>query len=169
MAFNTKINCDNTITGVERMSELLFKQLKLTRDRFVKRVQSINPETVEIQPEGFNNNIHWMVGHVLTVAEQFFFGYPEKSTHLPTNYKELFGGGTKPADWTSDVPTVSVLVGQLEEQFERIIQIPSSQFSEKLDKPFLGCETFGELASFGVYHEALHLGQIQTLARLIEA
>ncbi len=65
------------------MSEILFKQYDLTRDRFIKRVQEINPEIVDIQPKGFNNNIHWMVGHVLTVAEQFLFGYPANS-HQPS-------------------------------------------------------------------------------------
>jgi hypothetical protein len=151
------------------MSEILFKQYNLTRDRFIKRVQNINPEIVDIQPKGFNNSIHWMVGHVLTVAEQFLFGFPANSTHLPENYKELFGSGTKPADWTGDVPSVSLLVEQLAEQLKRINQIPVSQLADKLEKPFLGCETFGELAGFGAYHEALHLGQIQTLTRLLEA
>lgn len=151
------------------MSELFFKQIDMTRSRFLKRVQELNPEIVDIQPKGFNNNIHWMVGHVLTVAEQFFFGYPTKSTNLPANYKELFGGGTKPADWTGDIPPVSVLVKQLEEQYERITKIPSSQFTKSLEKPILGCETFGELAGFGVYHEALHLGQIQAMTRFIQA
>lgn len=151
------------------MSEVFFKQFEMTRSRFIKRVRDLNPEIVDVQPKGFNNNIHWMVGHVLTIAEQFFFGYPTKSTNIPANYKEFFGGGTKPADWTDDVPSVSVLVKQLEEQYERITKIPPSQFAEKLEKPLLGCETFGELAGFGVFHEALHLGQIQTLARLIQA
>ncbi|MCQ6282257.1 DinB family protein [Bacillus sp. EB600] len=151
------------------MSEIIFKQYNLTRDRFIKRVQNINPEIVDIQPKGFNNNIHWMVGHVLTVAEQFLFSFPANSANLPASYKELFGSGTKPDDWTSDVPSVAVLVDQLTEQLNRINQIPASQLAEKLEKPFLGCETFGELAGFGVYHEALHLGQIQTFVRLIEA
>jgi uncharacterized damage-inducible protein DinB len=151
------------------MSEVFYKQFDMARSRFIKRVQDLNPEIVEIQPKGFNNNIHWQVGHVLTVAEQFFFGYPTKSTSLPANYKEFFGSGTKPQDWTDDVPSFSVLVKQLEEQFERVTKIPPSQLAEKLEKPFLGCETFGELASFGVFHEAMHLGQIQTLARLIQA
>jgi uncharacterized damage-inducible protein DinB len=151
------------------MSEAFYKQFEMARSRFLKRVQDLNPEIVDIQPKGFNNNIHWQVGHVLTVAEQFFFGYPTKSTNLPANYKEFFGSGTKPQDWTDDVPSFSVLVKQLEEQFERVNKIPPSQLAEKLEKPFIGCETFGEIAGFGVFHEGLHLGQIQTLARLIQA
>jgi uncharacterized damage-inducible protein DinB len=151
------------------MSEVFYKQFEMARSRFLKRVQDLNPEIVDIQPKGFNNNIHWQVGHVLTVAEQFFFGYPTKSTNLPADYKDFFGGGTKPQDWTNDVPAFSVLVKQLEEQFERVSKIPPSHLAEKLEKPFLGCDTFGELAAFGIFHEAMHLGQIQTLARLILA
>jgi uncharacterized damage-inducible protein DinB len=151
------------------MGEVLFKQYEMSRERIIKRVQAINPDIVDIQPKGFNNNIHWMVGHVLTVSEQFLFGFPTKSSNLPANYLELFGSGTKPADWTGDVPSVLVLVEQLTEQLKRINQIPASQFTQRLEKPFLGCETLGQLAGFGVFHEAMHLGQIQTMVRLIEA
>jgi uncharacterized damage-inducible protein DinB len=151
------------------MSELFFKQFNLTRERFLKEVQSIDPEIADVLPKGFNNNIHWVVGHVLTVAEQFLFGYPANSTNLPANYKELFGGGTKPADWSGDVPSIAVLIEQLSEQIKRINEIPESQLAKKLEKPFLGFETFGELGSLAMFHEANHLGQIHAMARVIQA
>jgi hypothetical protein len=150
------------------MSELLFKQFVLTRNNFIKRVEPIDKEIVDVQPSGFNNNIHWIVGHVLTVAEQFLFGFPIQSSHLPASYKELFGNGTKPADWNGSVPSVEELLGQLKEQLERIKEIPAERFNDRLEKPFRDLETFGELANMAVFHEANHLGQIQTMKRLIE-
>lgn len=151
------------------MSELLLKSFELTRNYFVKIIDAVDEGLADVQPEGFNNTIHWHVGHALTVAEQFMFGYPKKSANIPENYMELFATGTKPADWKGEVPSFQDLSAQLKEQLGRIKEIPVESFSERLKTPFLGQETFGELANFAVFHESLHLGQIQAMKRVIEA
>jgi uncharacterized damage-inducible protein DinB len=149
------------------MSELLFKNIELTRSSFLKTIAGLEEGISEIQPKGFNNNIHWHIGHVLTTAEQFMFGFPKKSTYLPENYLALFGTGTKPADWQGEVPSVSQLTLQLKEQLTRMKEIPVESFSAKLKTPFLGQETFGELTNFAFMHEAVHLGQIKAMKRVI--
>lgn len=151
------------------MSELLFKSFELTRGYLLKNVESLDEAILDVQPQGFNNTIHWHVGHVLTVTEQFLFGFPEKSTNLPANYMEFFATGTKPSDWQRDVPSVQELTAQLHEQLKRIKEIPGESFDEKLKTPFLGQETFGELANLGIFHESIHLGQMQAMKRVIEA
>lgn len=150
------------------MSELLFKQFELTRGLFLKNIETITPEQASVQPEGFNNNIHWQIGHVLTVTEQFMMGFPKKSNHLPANYIELFGKGTRPSEWTGDVPSAEVLSDQLKAQLGRIKEVPASMLDEKLKKPFLGLETFGELANMALFHEAYHLGQIHAMKKLVK-
>lgn len=149
------------------MSELLFKQYELTRRSFFKTIEAIAAEQASVQPEGFNNNIHWNIGHVLTVTEQFMMGFPKKSSHLPANYIELFGNGTRPSEWTGDVPSVDVLRDQMKAQLGRIKEVPVSMLEEKLKKPFLGLETFGELANMALFHEAYHLGQIHAMKKLV--
>lgn len=150
------------------MSELLFKNMEVTRSYFLKNVQAVEEGLVDVQPEGFNNTIHWHVGHVLTVAEQLTFGFPKNSSNLPANYMELFATGTKPADWHGEVPSVSELAVQLTDQLKRMKEIQVASLSEKLKTPFLGCETFGELVSFSLFHESMHLGQIHAMKRVIE-
>lgn len=151
------------------MSELLFKNMELTRGFFLKNISALNEEIVDVQPEGFNNTIKWHIGHVLTTAEQFMFGYPKRSTSIPANYMELFATGTKPSDWQGEVPSVSELTAQLKDQLMRMKEIPAGSFGDKLPKPFLGQETFGEICNFSLFHESLHLGQIQAMKRVIES
>lgn len=151
------------------MSEVLLKSFATARNYLLKNVEVLDQNIVDIQPEGFNNTIHWHVGHVLTVAEQFMFGFPKKSANLPANYLELFGNGTKPADWNGEAPSVQELTVQLKEQFERIQEIPVESFAEKLKTPFLGQETYGELTSFAIFHESMHLGQISAMKRVVQA
>lgn len=149
------------------MSELLLKQFEVARGNFIKSIEKIPNEALDVQLEGLNNTIHWHIGHVLTVAEMMLFGFPKRSTYLPENYVQLFGNGTKPADWPGEVPSVETLIGQIKEQASRIQEIPVDSFTEKLPKPFLGSETFGELAFFAISHELHHLGQIHTSKLLI--
>jgi uncharacterized damage-inducible protein DinB len=151
------------------MSELLFKHYALAREKFIKSVAELDEGIEDVQPEGFNNTIHWHVGHVLTVAEQFMFGFPKKTTQLPANYIELFASGTSPAAWQGDVPSVQELIVQLQEQLTRIKEIPAEVVNQRLKTPFLGQETFGELTNFAIFHESIHLGQIQAMKRFIKA
>jgi hypothetical protein len=151
------------------MVELLSKHFALTRGFFVKNTDALSEGIADTQPEGFNNTIHWQIGHVLTVAEQIMFDFPKKSTNLPVTYMELFASHTKPADWHGDVPSIQRLSVQLKEQIKRIKEIPKESFTKTLKTPFLGQETFGELANFAIFHETLHLGQMQAMKRVIEA
>ncbi|NRD77603.1 DinB family protein [Bacillus sp. BRMEA1] len=150
------------------MSELLIKSFELTRSFVLKTVDALSENTVDVQPEGFNNTIHWHIGHILTCAEQFMFGFPKKSAHLPENYMQLFATGTKPANWQGDVPSIQELSARLKDQIIRIKEIPAESFNERLKTPFLGLETFGEVANFAVFHESNHLGQILAMKRMIE-
>jgi len=150
------------------MDELVFKQFKVAKDFFIRNVEAISTEVASVQPDGFNNTIHWHIGHVLTFTEQLMFGFPEKTIYLPINYVELFRNGTKPADWQGKVPSLEELISQLKDQSIRLQQIPSEQLKETLQKPFMGFETFGELAGLAVLHESNHLGHIQAMKRVVE-
>jgi len=157
-----------SVKGEKEMNKLVFKQFEIGREYFLKIIGAVSEDQTDVQPDGFNNTIHWHTGHVLTVTEQTMFGFPHATTHLPANYMELFGNGTKPADWTGEVPTMDELMIQLKDQLVRIQQIPAEQLNNTLEKPFLGCKTFGELAGVTLMHEATHMGQIQAMKRIIE-
>jgi DinB superfamily len=155
--------------GGIKMSELLFKNIEVTRNYFLKNIEALDESIIDVQPEGFNNTIHWHIGHVLTVTEQFIFGYPKKSANLPANYMEFFAKDTKPADWQGEVPSLNELSAQLKDQQKRMKEVPAESLKVKLQKPLLGLETFGEVANFSLFHETLHLGQIQAMKRVILA
>ncbi len=146
----------------------LKSQFQFTRESLLKEIEGIDPELFDVQPKGFNNTIHWHVGHVLNAAEFFLFGHPETG-NLPAHYATLFGYGSKPADWTGEVPSVEVLTEQLQEQLTRILDIPEERFSDKLPKPFMAFETVEEITGFTIFHESNHLGQIHAMKRVIEA
>ncbi|RHW37621.1 DinB family protein [Lysinibacillus yapensis] len=148
------------------MSELIKMQYAKTRQNLTKVLEDVSPEVLERIPAGFNNNIHWQVGHILVAAELFMF-YGQNN--LPPQYNEYFKSGSKPAEWAGEVPSISSILELLNEQLERINALPEEAFTVELPEPFIGNKNTGELAAFGAFHEALHLGQIQMLKRFILA
>lgn len=148
------------------MGEYLKKQFVRSRTALKQTLENVSPEVYLAIPDGFNNNLLWQAGHILTTAEYFFF-YKKES--IPASYQKLFYPGTKPADWPADVPDMETLLRQLDEQLERIQAIDAKAFDEPLPKKLFGNETKGELAAFAAFHEAMHVGQIQIMKRLIES
>ena len=73
--------------------------------RRVRRLLESTPEKIADEiPEGFNNNIRWHGGHILTVADAFF-----GLGSIPGEYQALFGPGSKPGNWPGEVPSLSNL------------------------------------------------------------
>jgi len=147
------------------VSELIKLQFELSRDGLLKDLEGVSPEVLDVVPEGFNNNVRWHIGHILSVGEQFMFG---RNGQLPAEYNDYFGYGSKPANWTEDVPTAETLVEQLKTQLNRIKEIPNEVFANELPKQILGRGTVGELAALAAYHEANHCGQIHAMLRVVK-
>jgi len=143
-------------------------QFQLVRTSLLKEIESTDSSLFDIQPTGFNNTIHWHIGHVLTAGETFLLGYPN-SDKLPSNYATLFGYGSKPSEWNGEVPSVEELVQQLKDQLNRLLSIPNEQFSAKLEQPFLGMNTVEGIANLLVVHESNHIGQIHAMKLIIES
>ena len=156
------IRVEHTIGG-DHMGELIKKEFELLRTRLYPRVEEISEEVIDIQPEGFNNTIHWHVGHILTVTEGFLFA---ENGQLPVEYKELFAPKTKPSDWKGEVPSIATLVQQLKNSMNVLTKFQMNDLMNNYLKPKFGCTTVGELAGFTFYHETYHFGQIHAMKRL---
>jgi uncharacterized damage-inducible protein DinB len=149
------------------MSHYLVMQFEMTRERLQQFLKSTSETLSDQMPKGFNNTIRWNVGHILTVADAFF-----GLKMLPTVYKDLFWKGTKPADWTGEVPSLETLASQLQQQTAQIKDTFAERLKEKLAKPIYlngyQIETIGSVFSFNNIHEATHLGYMNALKRAIE-
>jgi len=148
-------------------SNLIISQFEFTHNGFMDEIKDLDEKQLETYPDGFNNTIHWHIGHVLTINETFLFGFPDNTEHLPESYNDLFGYGTKPADWPNDVPSVDKLKEQLNSQLERIKQIPAEKFEEKLPESIMGAQTYGELAAVAAIHEGNHTGRVNGMKKVL--
>ncbi|WP_246939253.1 DinB family protein [Bacillus pinisoli] len=145
------------------------KQFELTRGQLIKFLKETDATLFDDQPKGFNNTLRWHAGHLLVATEGFMFGFPKKSTNLSLSYIELFGMGTRPSNWKHEIPSLEKLIEQLEDQAERVRELPEQFFSKDLPFTFPvgNVETFRDLFGFMLYHEADHLGQMKAMKRIL--
>jgi hypothetical protein len=141
------------------------------RQNLLNVLEPVTEEQARIIPPQFNNNILWNAGHTLLTVENFLFSDTGRNSALPPNYKELFSRGTKPEDWTGDVPALRKIITELTEQRNRV----RIAFAEKLDEPITAQYPFqvepppaavGDILSFAVYHEGTHTGSIRALKKM---
>ncbi|WP_188456894.1 DinB family protein [Virgibacillus oceani] len=146
-------------------------RIDFPRNGFIKFAKGLDERIVDVQPHGFNNTIHWHIGHVLVSTEGFLFGYPKQSANIPESYHEFFATGTKPADWSTDAPSLSELIEHLEQQLARINNLSDEFLAKEIPftLPFGNFKTYEDLYDFSIYHESDHLGQIKAMKRIIEA
>ncbi|MFD2371033.1 DinB family protein [Brevibacillus sp. GCM10020057] len=144
----------------------------LVRSLTLGALNNASEEIADVIPAGFNNNIRWNLGHILVTQDSFMYG--PSCPHLPESYPALFKPGSKPADWTGDVPTLATLAAQLEEQKARIKEAFAGRLDEKLPQPFhLGnkgtMHTLGEMFAFSLFHEGMHANALGLLLKAVKS
>ncbi|AEP87498.1 DinB family protein [Bacillus spizizenii] len=147
--------------------ENIFKQLETVRNITVELLETIHETKWDAIPEGFRNNIRWNAGHILTIQELFANGFHSISKNLPGRYLDYFSKDTSPANWGEQAPSKEELLRLLKDQSAWIRTACEGNLEQKLDKPFRGFETFGELLLFGSFHEGLHTGIINAQDKIV--
>ncbi|MGA9289138.1 MAG: DinB family protein [Anaerobacillus sp.] len=143
--------------------EQIFQQVNLVRKATLKVMDSVTEEQADQQPEGFNNTIRWNFGHIYVVQNALIAKYGGKSIETPSRYFQLFGPGTKPADWQGDIPSLDELKQKLEEHPVRLKEVLTGQLNDEAAEAFLSLPTVGEILNFTLYHEGVHTGTIKAL------
>ncbi|WP_163103271.1 DinB family protein [Peribacillus alkalitolerans] len=148
----------------------LFKQLQFVRGNTISFVKNLSMDVVGYHPEGFNNNIHWNYGHILTSNEMLLFKLAGKEYKHEDKFT-FFKGGTKPSGWEGEVTSIEELTLALQEQEQRILETFNDCLDQPLAHPFnlgsrLPLETVRDALTFCIYHEGLHQGSIGSLLKV---
>ncbi|GAB6991473.1 DinB family protein [Paenibacillus pini] len=140
-----------------------------TRNNIVQKLQDLPESKRNIVPEGFNNSIHWQIGHILTVTNFLVFHFAGKPSVIPDNYPTFFGPGTKPADWTEEPPAWDTLIAELSQQVELIQEHFEGHLSDPVvvKENFAKAETVDELLVMNLGHENSHAGMINSLIKVL--
>ncbi|MGF7048154.1 putative damage-inducible protein DinB [Paenibacillus sp. DS2015] len=152
------------------MSEaFLFGLFERVRERIIHQVENVPESHRNLVPNGFNNSLHWQLGHIITISDGVILGYGGVESKIPTSYAPLFRNGTKPADWQKEPPHWDVLILQLREQFQVLQETLHGKLSEPVavKDNFAKAETIGDLVQLNMTHENLHLGMITAMVKVL--
>jgi len=146
-------------------------QLNFARIYTQGRLQAIEEEQWDIQPQGFNNTIRWNAGHIFTTMESLVKkGIPTYELVHP-EWVQFFKGGTKPADWTLDPPTKEELLAALEQQPARVIDFLTGKLDQQMPESmkigkFHEMSTVEAIIQFVIWHEGIHAGHIFGMSKI---
>lgn len=153
------------------MSDLfIFGLFERTRKSILGYTAELTPEQRSIVPVGFNNNIHWQLGHVIFIADAIVFGFAGKNAQVPAEYRTFFGPGTKPADWTTEAPAWEELLDLFTKQTQMFRETFAGHTNEPVANKdnFAKADTIGDLLELNTMHESSHSGMINAMSRLVK-
>lgn len=152
--------------------KMLFSQVDFYRKITLGLFEGIDEETADRIPSGFNNSIRWHLGHIYVAQENIALRHAGIEPNIPSQYKKLFEGGTKPSEWKLTPPALSELKDYLSTQPERIKTCLEGKLDQPIVLPFaipgiVEFKTIGETLNFSLYHEGQHTGFIKALKKAL--
>ena len=144
--------------------------LKITRDNILNSIKDLSIEQLNKIPEGFNNNIIWNVAHVVVTQQVLVYKLsgvePRISSGLIDKYKK--GTFAIPNISQTEIDEIKYLlkeaVNWVEEDYEKGI---FKNFSEYPTSYNFVLQCTEDAIFFNNIHEALHLGYIMAMKKLV--
>ncbi|MCM3762513.1 DinB family protein [Alkalihalobacillus oceani] len=124
------------------------------RSQLLEAVSGLTDSQWDVVPAGFTNNLHWQVGHVLTITDELLFTISGVGSRIPTEDKTFFSAGTSPADWSESPPAPAMIIKQLDRQAREICDTFSGKFMQPVEdvNNFIQAEVIGELFDLLLAH-----------------
>ena len=147
-----------------------FHKLKVGRKLLLKSIKGLSDEQLNTIPDGFSNNIIWNVGHVLVTQQLLVYALSGNTPRISKEQIEFFRKGTKPDQIISASEIKSIL-----EDIEKTVDEMETDYGNGLFKTYkeyptsygITLKTAEEAIQFNNIHEALHLGYILAMKKLI--
>jgi len=141
--------------------------------QLIQRAAESVPEQLWLEvPPGFNNNIAWNLGHLITVQQAFTYRLSGLEMLIDPSYLDLFAPGTSPEDW-SETPDISRLLGELGSISKQVAEDYEAgrfdSFQQHTTSTGLRLNHVDEAIAFNNFHEGIHAGIMLTLARCLRA
>lgn len=144
--------------------------LKITRNNFLKILNSLSIEQLNHIPKGYKNNIFWNIAHVVVTQQLLVYKLSGLKMYLSDPYINEFKKGAGPTKiYTEDdvqflkktlIDLVDVLANDLEKNiFEHYDEYPTS-YGVVLN-------SVTDAIAFNNIHEGLHLGYVMAMKKSI--
>jgi hypothetical protein len=150
--------------------EYLLNITRKTRENFIRLIEKSTVEELNEIPEGFNNNIIWNFGHIVSSQQGLCYVLSNVDTVIDRQYMLPFRKGTKPEKFfnAEEINTLKELMRSTIDQLEE--DLKSNKFSTyNAFTTDYGVEvkSNAEAVQFFVVHDALHYGIASAIKKVI--
>jgi len=147
-----------------------FEILKITRNNILKAIQNLSDEQLMKVPQGYNNNILWNMGHVVSSGQKLIYGNASVPMRINEDYPAFFGKGSNPRQWQS-TPDIH----KVKEYLTSTPALLEEDYNKGIFKSYKEYETsygflitnVNDAISFCNIHDALHLGIIMAQKKVV--
>lgn len=144
--------------------------IKQTRKFLLTLIEGLTLEQLNKQPNGFNNNIFWNIGHIVVAQQGLCYVRAGLQPHLDEAILNEFKSGTKPnRAYTQDdldrmKSALFSTLDELEQDISKNYFVQYAPFSTRYDVEIKNIE---DAVAFLQFHEGLHIGYIMALKKIV--
>lgn len=143
------------------LSVFLFESIAQARRNFTNLIDSLSVEQLNEIPKGFNNNVIWNYGHIISATESLCYALSGNTPNLDESLRKGFAKGTKPEKYYS-----STEISELKKLSVDLLKKLEMDYNSGLFKTFspyptsfgLELKSIEEALQFLPVHEGLHYG-----------
>ncbi|MBB4081054.1 hypothetical protein GGR28_003701 [Lewinella aquimaris] len=141
-----------------------------TRRNIHALMESMEPEQLNRIPGGLNNNLVWNAGHVIATHELLIYALGGHHTPSGKEFINRYRKGSRPAQPVT-AEEIAYIKTELTEGGRRLQEAFGSLdwagFTSYTTSFGISITSVGEAITFNNMHEAMHLGTMLTLRRLV--
>ena len=147
-----------------------FDILRKSRELVLKLINGLTLEQLHTVPEGFKNNIAWNVAHIVVTQQLLHYRMSGKDCLIPDELIDANRKGTVPnqkfsqEEFDEILELLKALPNTLEEDYNEGI---FSEYAAYETSTGFVLDSFETAVTFNNFHEALHLGVIMSLKKLV--
>ena len=150
--------------------KLLMSHLQRIRTNIQQIMDGFTLERCNKIPDGFNNNLIWNYGHVIVTQQLLVYGLSGMDIEIDKHLVDKFRKGTKP-----EIPVEQMEYEYLKRLFfelpnktiHDIEKTPINQFNSYETSFGITLHSLADAISFNNIHEAMHLGIMMAIKKLI--
>ncbi|MCP9237814.1 DinB family protein [Lewinella sp. JB7] len=152
------------------VSENTFVLHQQTRQNILALLDAHTTEQLNRIPEGFNNNLVWNAGHVIATQELLVFALGGHRTPSGRDFIDRYRKGSRP-EGPADTEELAYIRAELLEGNRRLKEaVGDLDWSEYQAYPTsygVTLSTVAEAIEFNNMHEAMHLGTMLALRKVL--
>jgi uncharacterized damage-inducible protein DinB len=149
----------------------VFKVLQKSREAIAQATKGLPLELLNKIPEGFNNNVIWNLGHIVSVQQLLIYGLSKTPFVVDSFIIDNFKNKSKPErPYTSEeveliFSSLETSIVQMQKDYnDKKFGVPTPFMSKSMNTTF---DTIEEIMTFNIFHEGLHTGVVQKYLQLL--